>query len=184
MANTETDKTVPDKLASRPLLGRRRQLEHDLEHITQEMYLRNHELVETNKTLSLLRTIDGVVLQSQAPIKGVCEQIARAITDVTGHPFVGILTRSPHFEHQLELFGWSAVGGHGLNGIAGLAHVPRFDIHSPWLAELGASRLITLDSLSHAQIAASLGSTEKEIDVIMDHLPLKSLYLIKLVARH
>jgi signal transduction histidine kinase len=40
----------------------RRQLEHNLEHITQEMYKRNKELTETNQTLSLLRRIDELVL--------------------------------------------------------------------------------------------------------------------------
>lgn len=50
--------------ASNRSLSRSRQLEQDLEHITQEMYKRNKELTETNRTLSLLRRIDEIVLGS------------------------------------------------------------------------------------------------------------------------
>ncbi|HSW36753.1 MAG TPA: HAMP domain-containing sensor histidine kinase [Candidatus Saccharimonadales bacterium] len=183
MANIKTYKIASAKAAYPKILKRRRQLEQDLEHITQEMYQRNHELVETNKTLSLLRTIDTIVLQSQESIKNVCEEIAKAITDVTGYPFVGILTRSPHFKQELELFGWSLPGQTSLDGLSGLSHIPRFHVHSPWLGGLKDAQLFSLDGLTHAEIATVLGSTEEEIDVVIDHLQLKTLYLIKLMAR-
>ena len=178
----KTAGTTTDKLEHSPF-KRRKQLERDLEHITHEMYQRNLELVETNKTLSLLRTVDNIVLQSQAPLKGVCEQIAKVITDVTGHPFVGVMIRSAHFEDELELFGWSTVGGHEVQGIKGLTHVPRFKMDSPWLSHVTGKELIHLAEMTHVQIADNLGCSEDEITAILDHLAIGSLYLIKLTAR-
>ena len=45
--------TIPTN--KKPVLPfqKNKQLERDLEHVTQEMYLRNKELAETNKVLSL-----------------------------------------------------------------------------------------------------------------------------------
>jgi signal transduction histidine kinase len=181
---------MPDVIAPKtrqkllhPALTRRSKLERDLEHITQEMYHRNLELVETNKTLSLLRTIDSVVLQSQEPIMGVCEQIARAITDVTSHPFVGVLIRSAHFEDELELYGWHAVKGRSVQQLPGVAHVPRLGADSTWLSGLNNTSLVSLHSLAAADIARNLSADEKEITELLDGSQAKSLYLIKLTAR-
>src|SRR5579884_2053385 len=96
--------TPPDNKTLRPF-NKRRQLERDIEHITAEMYKRNRELAETNKTLSLLRTIDALVLESHASLKLVCEHIAQAITQVTDYPFVGVLTRAGRDKDELVLYG-------------------------------------------------------------------------------
>ena len=45
---------------------RKKTLQTTLQEISQQMYVRNKELAETNKTLSLLRTIDALVLESHA----------------------------------------------------------------------------------------------------------------------
>jgi hypothetical protein len=73
---------------------KRKQLERDIEHITEEMYKRNKELADTNRTLSLLKTIDALVLESNATLKMVCEHITEAITQTAEYPFVGLFTRS------------------------------------------------------------------------------------------
>src|SRR5438270_13210266 len=86
---------------------KRRQLERDIEHITEEMYKRNKELADTNKTLSLLRTIDALVLESHASLKQVCEHITEAITQATDYPFVGLFARGSQSTESLTLYGWS-----------------------------------------------------------------------------
>src|SRR3954463_3620900 len=89
------------------LFARRKQLEQNLDHITQEMYKRNKELAETNKTLSLLRTIDSLVLESHSSLKQVCEQICQAITQLTDYEFAGLFTRPAPPEAHMTLYGWS-----------------------------------------------------------------------------
>src|SRR5579884_3006624 len=99
--------TPPDNKTLRPF-NKRRQLERDIEHITAEMYRRNRELAETNKTLTLLRTIDALVLESHASLKMVCEHIAQAITQATDYPLVGLLTRSARAKDLVVLNGISS----------------------------------------------------------------------------
>src|SRR5258706_12943584 len=87
--------------------SRKQQLERDLEHITQEMYKRNKELAETNRTLSLLRTIDSLVLESHDSIKVLSGQIASAVTVTTEYPLVMLLGQSQSRGGRLEPYGWS-----------------------------------------------------------------------------
>src|SRR5436190_10926568 len=97
---------APDPKPPHRPFQKRKQLEQDIEHITQEMYRRNKELADTNKTLSLLRTIDALVLESHASLKMVCEHITEAITQVMDYPFVGLFTRVGQTPGQMRLYGW------------------------------------------------------------------------------
>src|ERR1700752_1407656 len=98
--------TVTTKLPQLPF-QKRKQLERAIEHITEEMYRRNKELADTNKTLSLLRTIDALVLESHTSLKMVCEHITDAISQATDYSFVGLFSRSSHDSERMPLFGWS-----------------------------------------------------------------------------
>jgi signal transduction histidine kinase len=61
----------------------------ELSHVTQEMYKKNFELAEINKTLSLLRKIDVVVLSSVTDVGQVAQQIADLTVQETS--FTGII---------------------------------------------------------------------------------------------
>ncbi len=47
----------------------------ELAHITQEIYKKNFELAERNKTLSLLRKIDEIILSSVTDVKQIAQQV-------------------------------------------------------------------------------------------------------------
>lgn len=65
---------------------------HDeLEHVTEEMYKKNKELADTNKTLALLRKIDAIILSSVTEIQQVAQQVANSIVDDTGFKAITIL---------------------------------------------------------------------------------------------
>lgn len=51
----------------------------ELTHITSELYKKNFELDETNKTLSLLRKIDEIILSTVTDIKQVAQQVADVV---------------------------------------------------------------------------------------------------------
>ena len=164
---------------------KRKQLERDIEHITEEMYKRNRELAETNKTLSLLRTIDSLVLESHSTLRMVCQHIAEAITQVTDYPFVGLLTRSRHSEDLLILNGWS-VGGytdHPDLSTLGFSKPVHIKLDHSWFGQVENTALVSLEALSDEQLAEFLQCTMAEIQRVRKHLPLKSLYVIKLLAR-
>ncbi len=54
-------------------------LASDLAHVTQEMYKKNFELMERNKTLSLLRKINEIILSSVTEVGKVAQQVADTI---------------------------------------------------------------------------------------------------------
>jgi signal transduction histidine kinase len=183
-ATTEThEEAAVDKKLSIPFNNRRKQLERDLEHITQEMYRRNRELADTNKILSLLQTIDALVLESHTSLKMVCEHITQAVTQVTSYPFVGLLTRTSHTRDELTLQGWSGsswLGKETTFNFSRPLHVPLTD---DWFSSPEGTRVIPITDLPAAQIAAFLHCSDEDVERLHREIPLQSLYVVKLLAR-
>jgi signal transduction histidine kinase len=183
MGDDTVGKTPPEKASLVPF-KRRRQLEKDLEHITQEMYRRNKELAETNKTLSLLRTIDALALESHTSVKMVCEHITEAITQVTDYAFVGLLTQASHTRAELTLSGWSGSAWLGKQQAdLGFSYPVHLQMTNDWFASFEMSTLISLDELPHNVLADFLSCHEDEVRRVRKNVPLKSLYAVKLLAR-
>ncbi|MDB5168990.1 MAG: hypothetical protein JWO41_346 [Candidatus Saccharibacteria bacterium] len=164
---------------------RKKTLQATLQEVSQQMYLRNKELAETNKTLSLLRTIDGLVLESHASIKMVCERITQAITQATGYGFVGLMTRSSHIREEVALYGWSA-GGEQVEDAREqqlFAHPMHLSLDHEWFSTPEASKMISLDSLPVAAVARLLNVEETEVRKVIRKLAIKSAYIVKLQTR-
>jgi signal transduction histidine kinase len=186
--DVKVGKTPAAKPAKQSMLPfqKRKQLERDIEHITGEMYKRNKELAETNKTLSLLRTIDALVLESHASLKMVSEHITEAITQVTDYPFVGLLTRSSHTREELVLSGWSGsdwLGKQPDTSSLGFGRPLHVKLTHPWFTQIESTRMVSLDDLSDSDLAGFLGAHPSEVKRIKQRIPLKSLYVVKLMAR-
>ncbi len=58
-------------------------LTKEMEHVTQEMYKKNLELAERNKTLSLLRKIEEIALSSVVDLNEVMQGVANAVVNDT-----------------------------------------------------------------------------------------------------
>src|SRR6185295_11206976 len=80
------------------IINRRQNTKEQLAHITQEMYKQNLELAERNKTLSLLRRIDEVVL-SPADTAKVSQTIADTLTDQTDFNLALVYVADKHKIH-------------------------------------------------------------------------------------
>jgi signal transduction histidine kinase len=161
------------------IAGRKQQLEQDLEHITQEMYRRNKELADTNRTLSLLRTIDSLVLESHDSIKVLSEQIAAAIAKSTDYPLVAIYGASILGTDKLEPFGVK------LSGIE-LDEQTLLDIRPTakhrWYHSAQKDRMVSLRTASEEEIAYYLGCSAATAEGVKAG-PIKTVYVTKLVAR-
>ncbi len=66
----------------------------DITHVTQEMYKKNLELADRNKTLALLRKIDEVVLGSAANPQNLAQQVANTVLTETDFKFAAIFIRN------------------------------------------------------------------------------------------
>jgi signal transduction histidine kinase len=177
--------TPPNDKTTLVPFKRRKQLERDIEHITQEMYKRNKELAETNKTLSLLRTIDALVLESHASLRMVTEHIAQAITQATDYPFVGLLTRSARDKEELVLNGWSGAAwlGTQTEPTLGFSRPLHVRMTHPWFSQIQDKEVVSLETLSDDHLANFLGCSVADITRIKQQIPLASLYVVKLMAR-
>lgn len=162
---------------------KRKQLEQDIAHITEEMYRRNRELADTNRTLSLVRTIDALVLESHASVRTVCEHITEAITQVTEYPFVGLMTRSGRDRDELTLNGWSGNAWLNKDKNDVFDRPMHIKMDHPWFGALESSKLIPLDGLKNEAIAEILKCRPQEIKRFRDRTPLKAVYIVKLTAR-
>lgn len=171
------------KAAHRPL-RRRKQLEQDLDHVTQEMYRRNRELAETNQMLSLLRSIDTIVLESQESLKVICEQITKAVTDNTDYPLLALLTRTGSSVNELELYAWSTKVQMPPDSL-GLKRVPKLNMNADVWLETGttASKSMSLSGFEPHEMAHFLGCSEADLRALHKKLPIKSVCMVKLIAR-
>jgi signal transduction histidine kinase len=156
----------------------------DLAYITQQMYRQNKELADTNRTLSLLRAIDAIVLESHVSMKQVCLDIARSINDAMGYPFVGLFLRAPHAEDQLVLQGWSTPNNLQANTVFSTMRPFNLKMKHAWFEGIESHRLVELNRMSEQTIVAMGDCTLAEWRRIDNTLNLKSLYLTKLVVRH
>ena len=154
-----------------------------LQEISRQMYLRNRELAETNKTLSLLRTIDALVLESHTSLTTVCGHIAQAIVQTTDYAFVGLLTRPSRSKAELTLHGYSGSSLLGKNQPFGLTHSIQVGVTNDWFDSQSDTLMISLDDLTTEEMASKLGCPEAALASIIEQIPLKSLYVIKLQAR-
>jgi len=87
---------------------RSKQLERDLEHVNKEIYRRNLDLAQTNKTLALLQ---ASIVWCDA--EDACNPwlLSWLRGGKVGYPFVAILGYDPLGHHDLEIYGWASGEG-------------------------------------------------------------------------
>ena len=155
-------------------------VEQDFEHVTQEMYRKNLELTETNQTLSLLRTIDTLVLESQDSLEQLGDQISQAVVDNSNFSLVMLFAKLPHGE-SLNLVGHGAGNSDTKTGST-QNPLMRLDTDHSWFK----SDEMTLSlHVKDPEAAAmhSIGLNEKTLNSFSQKTPIKTLYFMKLRAR-
>lgn len=162
-----------------PVIEKSLSVEQDFEHVTQEMYRKNLELVETNRTLSLLRAIDALVLESQDSLEVLTTAIAKAITNNSNFTSVAIFARMPG-KSDIDLFGRSLP----LDSKATIADLPKIalDPDAPWLKsdQRELKLMVTPEQLAHHK---QLGLTKNTITQLYASPDVHMVYLLKLQAR-
>lgn len=158
----------------------RQKLERDLEHITQEMYRRNKELADTNRTLSLLRTIDSLVLESRDSIKVLAGQITDAIGASTEYPLVAVYGSSLLGTDKLEAYGVNTRGGLVLEKEV-LDDIKPTSKH-PWYRRKEKGRLVSISRATPRELSLFLGCSSETAEKLKA-TQIQTVYLAKLVAR-
>jgi hypothetical protein len=170
---------VPAPETKRIFAGRK-QLKQDIEHVTQEMYKRNLELAEANQTLSLLRAIDSLVLESHDELDVLCQNLANAIVKHTNRQLVAVLANPPHKDY-LELLGLASSSG---VEIMLKACKVKQDDHDAWLVSPRQKVVIDLASVESKVMADVLCLSEEQVGNLRQESGIKTVILVKLLARH
>jgi signal transduction histidine kinase len=176
---------IPTAKSSVLPFQKRKQLERDIEHITAEMYKRNKELADTNKTLSLLGAIDALVLESHTSLKVVSEHITEAIAQATGYDFVGLFSRGFALSSEkLTLTGWSGADWPGKAENRDIGRPLHLKLHHEWFSSpLENVRLLKQTDLKDELAVELMGCTLAELNNLKRQVPIKTVYAIKLISR-
>lgn len=161
---------------------RKKKLQTQLEHVTEEMYKRNLELAQTNKTLSILRKIDELALESQESLEVFANVLASAIAATNSYPLVAILTQPHTHKNTLKLYGLSL--GHPVNEEQrSLFGKIQIDTNGEWFRGEEKAQVIDFHNLSLKKLTQSLSFSDHDAKQIKQSLPIHSLLIVKLTAR-
>lgn len=176
------EETKVDKKAA-PRFVRKKTLRTTLQEVSQQMYVRNKELADTNRMLSLLRTVDALALESHENVKVICQQVTDAVAESTEYPFVGLFTREAARHDEFGLFGLSGTGRNGRAMKDIFDDAPYLDEDSVLLANEALRGTIDVQQFIAMGVATELRCTIHELRAFEKQLPVKSLYAVKLIVR-
>lgn len=162
-------------------LNNHKQLKQDIANITQEMYERNQELADTNRTLSLLRAIDIIVLHSQESVKVLSVRIAEVISRSMKYPLVMFLGQSSHELGYLQVYGANVPDNQTLSAKT-LASI-RLSTTHPWLNISQRLVFLSVNDFSPDRVASIIGCSPYEADAFGQAFESGSICIIKLQAR-
>jgi len=166
----------------RRTISKRKQLEQSLAHVSQEMYKRNLELASTNRMLSLLRTIDTLVLESHESLEVLSSQIAKAIVDNSEYSWVSIFGKASNHD-RLDLFGWYGSDSHIIQKKDEQVIPAYLSGSEKWLKGNYSTHLLRVWHAPERELAAFLHCKPEFVTDLRDNQKLNIIYFIKLMSR-
>lgn len=161
---------------------RKKKLQTMFKHVSGEMYKQNLQLVQTNKTLSILRKIDELALESQESLEVFANVLASAIAATNSYPLVAILTQPHTHKNSLKLYGLSL--GHPVNEEQrALFAKVQIDTSGEWFQGKEKAKVIDFQKIPLKQLKQSLSFSDHDVKQIKQLLPIHSLLIVKLTAR-
>jgi signal transduction histidine kinase len=186
MQSTQTTNSLPKQETT--TADNNSQFRIDLKRVAHVMYAQSLTLVQINRTLSILRAIDLITLESNRDLKQLSSDISQAIVDSSPYIFTALLSLNYQDDQYLNFQGWALnnaykdrkIDAHILNTLSAL----KVSIDSKWV---GSPRRNLIINLQKVDAVKKLASINKDVEKIFDALRLdfnvSSLYLTKLRVR-
>ncbi len=153
--------------------------------IAQEIYRKNVELARTNHTLSLLRTIDGLVLETENTLSDLAAGITQALVDNSNYLFSGLFMRgSLHSDLPMKLGGFGVLleSRDKLPSDETVYSMQLF-IGQKWLQEKENTKIISISRTDPSSLNDFFKHDAKTIHALMLELTVQTVCLVKLMAR-
>ncbi len=165
-------------------------LRKDFERIAQRMYTQNLALAQTNRTLSILRDIDILILEPGRDLQQLSTELCNAVIGSSPYAMVSILSLNRYNEHFINLQGHafstmlqqSGLADNNENLLAGLY----MTLDGDWLSSKERNLVLDLDKLDKLKRVESLGlgaGLSDTLQTIRENYNVQSFYLTKLRAR-
>lgn len=157
----------------------------DYAQIAQQMYTQNAALAQTNRTLSILRTIDLLILNSSKNLTQLGSEISQAVIDASPYVLVAILSLDHYKDTDIS------VQGHATNGSYSMLQQDamqfsqlRMSVNSEWAKSTKRNSIIDLSS-EHSIAKLGMFDTNRHSlhTLLHDTLKVQHLYLTRLESR-
>lgn len=170
------------------VIDRPAQFKNDLERIAQVMYTQNLALSQINRTLSILRAIDLIILESNRDLKQLGNDIAKAIISTAPYEIIAILSLNNIEDQFINFQGWainpSLVEKVPKVTIENLLSRYKVPLDSEWIG--GPQRNLIIDFQNLDSVRASTKAftqvSQEALLVMSKGYDLRSLYMTKLRA--
>jgi signal transduction histidine kinase len=161
-------------------------LRKDFERIAQQMYTQNVALAQTNRTLSILRAIDLLILDSSRNLKDLSSDISKAILIESPYVFVGIMSLNHHRETHIAMQGFAVNNGGKFIAADVALNLPLLKINtaSDWATSSHRNLIIDISAPEASQkLTVFENYSESLLNTLKDSLKVASLYLTRLESR-
>lgn len=158
------------------------------EHIAQQMYTQNLALAQTNRTLTILRAIDLLIIEATRDLPKLSEEIADAIIEASGYPMVLLYALGQHGDAHLQFqgLGHNLVDKHDSFQVSRLEVLKKLELPviGDWISSKTRNLIIDLhDQKQLDQIALFNANSRKVLEMLTTEYNLQALYVTKLKAR-
>jgi signal transduction histidine kinase len=164
---------------------RSNRLQAVLKNVTKEMYKRNYELAQTNRTLTLLRQVDSIALGSHESLNIFLVKLSEAIVKTAEFPFVGVFTQPLNHHSLTNYYGAAGTSKIGETEEAIISYLHIND-SAHWYKSEEDTTLIDPKDLFHNGLTLLPAIHEHSVmihQLLETRLGVKSLALIKLTSR-
>ena len=164
-------------------------LRAEFERIAQQMYTQNLALAQTNKTLSILRAIDLLILESTRNLAELSTDISRAIIESSSYAIVSIFSLNQHNEEYLQFQGLadnlSTQQQHHAISTLDLLRNLHIPVNEKWINSKSRNLIIDLRNKEKLETLTlfSNNETSKVLNTLAEQFNVRALYLTKLRAR-
>jgi signal transduction histidine kinase len=164
------------------------QFGEDLKRVAHIMYAQSLTLVQINRTLSILRAIDLIILESNRNLPQLSKDISQAIVGSSSYVLASVLSLDYQDDDYLHFQGWALneTNKDKMNDPALLNSLAQLKIHtdSKWVSSPSRNLIVDIQNLDTTKKLADLNSDiEKTFGSLQAKFGVSHLYFTKLKVR-
>lgn len=188
MAYTSVEPNTSTEGSTTQSIPHHQPLRSDLKRIAEMMYTQNLSLLQANRTLQILRTIDLIILESTRNLQQLGNDISRAIIQSSPYAMVAIMSLNDSKDNHLNFQGWSLSQGleqkQSAAGVLKMLYALRLPVDSELIAGHKHNLIIDLTKKSETDKIGKMHPNMLQVfEVLKGDYDMKSLYFTKLKAR-